>query len=96
MRRTVTRLLWAQAVALAVLMVGPHATPATAQQQAAVTIRLAFESTWTGPDRPLVIRVRVTNEGPQSLGDLTTVLTIEASSVTPTNEPGDPYVHPTF
>ena len=24
------------------------------------------------------------------------LLTIEASSVTPTNEPGDPYVHPTF
>jgi Family of unknown function (DUF6049) len=78
MRRTVTRFLLAPAVALVVLTPGPRVTQAAAQAAEGVTIRLAFESTWTAPDRPLVIRVRVTNNGSQPLDGLTTVLTIEA------------------
>src|SRR5690349_8976411 len=52
-------------------------TPARAQSTE-VTVRLAAQSAWNGPKRPLTLSFDATNQGSAILDDLSVVLTVQA------------------
>ena len=63
---------------LAVALAGTAPSPAAAQNETPAALTLLSESTWTGPDRPLRLGLRLENATDAPLHNLSLTLTVEA------------------